>query len=169
MAKTKDIIKDIGKDLLTGAKYFSKLSYGFLGATIIAPTIYRKHIELERQTPDDETDYLISDGFMGGAMLLSWLEPVVYVILGVTYSGKLVGSLLAAQVTTNAVSGLYEIYRYKKNKIEEREKNSNLETKIEESQSQLTQSSQPQESSYKPLPDPWSIKTPEIKSIIGER
>jgi len=40
---------------------------------------------------------------------------------------------------------------------------------LTEKSSPETSKIQPQELNYKPLPDPWSIKTPEIKSIIGER
>ena len=162
MAKTKDIIKDMGKDLSKATKYIGSASYnlscGLVMGITAFPTLYRKHKELERHTPDDEADYLIDSG-----LLLAAYGMIGYIPL-FGYNPNIGFKILAAQVTTNAVSGLYEIYRYKKNKIEEREKNSSLETKLEQIPTQPPQTSQSQKSNYKPLPDPWSIETPEIKS-----
>jgi len=157
----KKIIKDIVKKCIDSSRDFLK---GFVDGHLRIPTYTRKLSE-------DETSVAYKTGgflpFMGIPFFL------VYPILGYYYlfnhNKTIAWTTLVTQVGSNIASGLYEWYKYEKDKSKEK---TPLEKKVEQPEIKIP----PVKTSFI---NPWEVKVPEYKKedeklnnqlvLMGER
>jgi hypothetical protein len=171
MKKELKAIKNTAILIISGVKYATLGSFYFskriLEGFLFSPTCFRKMFK-----NIDEHDKMDSDDLM---RFVTIPQPVSLTLYGAMYSeiyksdSNLFWKILGVHITTNVLSGLYEIYRYQKNKLTSPTNTSSaspsaLEKKVEEEPKIEVKPQQPTSPKYD-IPDPWKVKTEEIEDV----
>lgn len=168
MVSNTTIIREIAKEISDFSRGFIR---GFIESHLMIPTAFRKHVS-EFPSPKDKERYM--DAYRYGSFLpiltttMMGAYPAMTYFLLYKYNFKYTTPLLITQISTNALSGFYEYFQYKKREHVKKSTPpssrskipahvpSNLETKVQISA--IEEIIHPQE----PL-DPWSIEIPRIE------
>jgi hypothetical protein len=138
-----------------------------IGALYAYPTTIRKFTEKYKQIPNDPGGFVIC---FGGLSLVGnfLLVPTIGLYRSYTTGlDKFTWLPLLISPTTNIASGLYEWFKYEKNKINKNttSRSSALETKVNTSETKAEiVSSFPKDI----IPDPWSYDIDEIKCCLWQ-
>jgi hypothetical protein len=126
---------------------------GFIDAHLIIPTYVRRRIKSsEEYSPYNLGGHLPA---LGHAIVGAYPGISYYFLF--KHHPKIASIVLTTQIATNLVSGIYEWYRYEKNKLNETEQPTTESTSEEESLEKITDNPEIQ------IPNPWDIDVPKIR------
>ncbi len=154
-----DVVKEMGRNSIKSVSHGIKATARFVGSTYMLPSTFRRHPD-----PDDFFNVTIPISFLFGTF------EGVLAFSGESTSGKyLYAAPLLVRIGTNIASGIYEWYRYEKNKKYGHSPSgsaisgsspfgssspSKLEEKVEKEEKKVH---------LKDVPNPWDIDIPKIE------
>ncbi len=163
----KKTLKEMGRKTLKGIGSTIGGIYNVFEYVYACPTFTRKHLlTIEKQVPAHVLGDFVAGVVAGGNGFIFVFEGIV----GAVYKESPYAFLpMATHIAGNAVSGLYEWFRYEKRKISSpttssprassshsSPSSSNLEKKLEKNEIKI-----------KNIPNPWDIDFPKIENIAG--
>ncbi len=134
MTSNYEVVKEIGKDVGRGIAKAGKGVYNnrkkiydfgkyLIGGAIILPSAFRNLLESE---------YNFDGGFAGILGVTSGVIGRAYFFSSEKVDSDMAVPLGVCLIATNVASGIYEYFRYKRNKLEERERNNELSGNLEQ-------------------------------------